>query len=76
MHLIIFKTTVATQKQALQLQPLLDELSVIRSHNFDLEDCDRILRVVSTDLQPELICELLDNQGFKCEALESFIYAM
>jgi cell fate (sporulation/competence/biofilm development) regulator YmcA (YheA/YmcA/DUF963 family) len=75
MHLTIFKTSVATQKQALQLQPFLNGLPLIREYNFDLDDCDRILRVVSTDLQPELICELLDTQGFNCEALESFIYA-
>jgi len=75
MHLIIFKTSVATQQQALELQPLLNGLPLITEHNFDLDDCDNILRVVSTDLKPEVICELLDNQGFNCEALESFIYA-
>ncbi|MCX2477458.1 hypothetical protein OQY15_00045 [Pedobacter sp. MC2016-15] len=75
MHLIIFKTSVATKKEAQQLQPLLNNMPLIKEHNFDLDDCDNILRVVSTHLQPELICELLDTQGFNCEALESFIYA-
>lgn len=75
MHLIIFKTSVATQQQALQLKPLLNALPLIREHNFDLEDCDSILRIVSTDLQPHLICDLLQTEGYICETMESFIYA-
>ena len=75
MHLIIFKTSVATREQALKLQPLLNKMPLITEHNFDLDDCDCILRIVSTELRPQAICELLNKQGFNCEALESFIYA-
>jgi cell fate (sporulation/competence/biofilm development) regulator YmcA (YheA/YmcA/DUF963 family) len=75
MHLIIFKTSVATRQQALELQPLLNNQPLITEHNFDLDDCDCILRIVSKELQPQVICELLNTQGFNCEALESFNYA-
>lgn len=74
MHLIIFKTSVSNQKQVVQLQPLLTALPLIVQHNFDLDDCDNILRIISTDLKPQVICELLETEGFNCETMESFIY--
>jgi cell fate (sporulation/competence/biofilm development) regulator YmcA (YheA/YmcA/DUF963 family) len=74
MHLIIFKTSVATQKQVGKLQSLLNALPLITECNFDLDDCDNILRVISTDLQPQVICQLLRTEGFGCETMESFIY--
>lgn len=74
MHLIIFKTSVETQKQVGKLQVLLNKLPVITACNFDLDDCDSILRIVSTELQPQVICRLLETEGFNCEPMESFIY--
>lgn len=74
MHLIIFKTSVVTQTQVLQLKPILNALPLIAEHNFDLDDCDNILRIVSTELQPQVICELLYTEGYSCEPLEHFIY--
>lgn len=76
MHITIFKTSVSTEKQARKLQPLLSAMPLITQCNFDLEDCDSILRIVSTDLQPQLICELLNTEGFHCEAMESFVYVV
>jgi len=73
MHIIIFKTSVITQGQVARLQPLITSLPVVSQCNFDLEDCDNILRVVSTDLQPQLVCGLLQTEGFSCETMESFV---
>lgn len=74
MHIIIFKTNVFTQEQAGRLQGLLSAIRSTVQCNFDLYDCDHILRVVSTDLQPERICRLLQSEGFSCEEMESFVY--
>ncbi|SEB21088.1 hypothetical protein [Pedobacter hartonius] len=74
MHLIIFKTSVDKQKHVGKLLSLLKALPPVTQCNFDLDDCDNILRVVSTDLQPQLICELLKTEGFHCEPMESFVY--
>jgi len=73
MHIIIFKTSVITQGQVARLQPLITSLTIVSQCNFDLEDCDHILRVVSTDLQPQLVCRLLQTEGFCCETMESFV---
>ncbi|MCD6065760.1 MAG: hypothetical protein K0S33_586 [Bacteroidetes bacterium] len=38
--------------------------------NFDLEDCDRILRIDSSTIPYSLISESLSSKGFVCEVLE------
>ena len=74
MHLIIFKTNVATQEEVKKLQSLLSALPPVTQCNFDLDDCDSILRIVIKDLQPKIVCQLLQKQGFHCEPMESFDY--
>ncbi|WP_442591994.1 hypothetical protein ACSBL2_12275 [Pedobacter sp. AW31-3R] len=74
MHIIIFKTSVATLQQVRKIQLLFNRLPLIIQSNFDLEDSDRILRIVSKELQPQAICNLLQTEGFNCETLESFAY--
>lgn len=74
MYLIIFKTNVVTRQQAKELEPLLTSHPQVKEHNFDLDDCDNILRIVSTRQEPRNICHLLEQQGFSCEEMESFVY--
>lgn len=74
MYIIIFKTNISSQEQSLRLQTMLGKLQEIVMSSFDLEDCDRILRIVSTNPDPEIICELFRKQGFKCEIMESFVF--
>ncbi len=38
--------------------------------NFDLDDCDKILRVESEEVIPEKISEVLICKGFVCEILD------
>ncbi|MBS1492375.1 MAG: hypothetical protein JST55_02625 [Bacteroidetes bacterium] len=38
--------------------------------NYDLDDCDKILRVESDEVIPEKISEVLICKGFICEVLE------
>jgi hypothetical protein len=74
MQIIIFKTNIATAYQVGQVHPLLTSLKHIKQYNFDLEDCDHILRVVSNGVQPETVCEVIEKAGFNCEEMESFVY--
>jgi len=37
--------------------------------NFDLEDCDKILRVETEKVTPETVITLLKSQGFECSEL-------
>lgn len=54
--LYIFKTSVQSQKDARAISRIFEANSNITHFNFDLEDCDKILRVKSESLKaPEII---------------------
>lgn len=68
---LVFRTSVDTPQQARKLKPVLDNLMHTREKwNFDLEDCDRILRVEAFTLQAGVIIEKLNREGFFCAELE------
>ncbi|MDC8001133.1 hypothetical protein POV26_08795 [Aequorivita todarodis] len=67
---LVFKTSVSVKNQVKKLRPLLDKLTRQNGNwNFDLEDCDNILRVETQLLKAENIATTLRNQGFYCEEL-------
>ncbi|TSD64565.1 hypothetical protein FFF34_011685 [Inquilinus sp. KBS0705] len=69
MDVLIFETSVGTTHEVSRIHPLLASLSEIRQYNFDLEDCDNILRVVSSGVEPQTINHMLHIAGFSCEEL-------
>ncbi|WP_252730067.1 hypothetical protein [Zobellia uliginosa] len=69
MTVLVFRTSVLRSKQIKRLKPLLNQLIKPEGKwNFDLEDCDNILRV-ETHKCPTMVTSLLKNQGFICEEL-------
>ena len=65
----VFKTNVAEVKLSeLLIQQLEDQFpdSLI---NFDMEDCDKILRVEARTITPEKIIQILNSNGYSCEVL-------
>ena len=65
----VFKTNV----QEHMAIALLGALSAAFPHcriNFDLEDCDRILRVEGSNICNETIIQLLNAHEFHCEVLD------
>ncbi len=52
------------------LAPVLDSLAGRGTWNFDLTDCDRILRIISDTVKPEAAVHLLSDFGFVCRELE------
>ena len=66
----VFKTNVIEEEQARKLvEELLAHFPQSRV-NFDLQDCDKILRVEGKQICPDTIIGLVQNQGYQCEALE------
>lgn len=66
----VFKTNVAeVDRSNLLLQRLLSHFPANKI-NFDLEDCDRILRVEGENVLPEKIMEILNEEGHFCEILD------
>jgi len=65
----VFKTSVLTKHDIQLLKPYLDTLPRIQ-WNFDLEDCDKILRIESLwGISEKIIIEVLQERGFTCEVL-------
>lgn len=65
----IFKTNVSSESMALKL---IAELVIQHENvrfNFDLDDCDRILRAEGTELKLKDIQEQLTSAGFNCELI-------
>jgi hypothetical protein len=70
MDVLVFVTNVYQPEQVSRVQPLLTAIPAIADWNFDLEDCDHILRIVSDDLSPRDVEVLLRNEGLDCYELQ------
>lgn len=69
--IFVFKTSVATKTEVSKLKPGLNKLMQTGDRwNFDLEDCDHILRVESTVNKTDNIKDVLQVAGFDCEELK------
>lgn len=65
----VFKTNVQSESQASELEWSLRH-GEIKSWSFDLEDCDRVLRVMSKTDVADFVISALKNKGFECCKLE------
>lgn len=70
MHILVFKTDVVYKSIAGKLVKQLDKMPGVIRSNFDLLDCDRILRVEANALAASQIEQLVKAQGYFCRELE------
>ena len=69
-RVLVFKTSVRQHQQVEKLKPAMNALfGKNEKWNFDLEDCDNILRVESSRLQSQEIRAILLLNGFCCHEL-------
>jgi hypothetical protein len=69
----VFKTTIKNKVQVRKISPILDELILPQGKwNFDLEDCDKILRIenLKTELDESCVLNKLNALGIKVEVLD------
>lgn len=72
-HLMVevFKTNVLSNSEALRILDRLEMEFPGLKMNFDLEDCDKILRVEGRGIFPERIIRILNARNYQCEVLLS-----
>lgn len=71
MMIEVFKTNVGDEATAEALKKSLHALLPLASVNFDLEDCDKILRVqIHLEKLQELVKVHLEEKNVYCEVLE------
>jgi len=65
----VFKTNVQEVEQSKMIVEKLLEHFPNSAINFDLEDCDKILRIHSLSISSRKIIAVLNANGFYCEVL-------
>lgn len=66
----VFKTNVRKKAQSKILLCILSEAFPSSKINFDLSDCDKVLRVEGDNIEALRIMILVKEYGFKCELLD------
>ncbi|WP_268223448.1 hypothetical protein [Sinomicrobium oceani] len=69
LEVLVFATGITTTKEANTLLELLLLHKGVKQANFDLEDIDNILRVVSCGITEEEVEQLLSVHHMQCRAL-------
>jgi hypothetical protein len=69
-RVLVFKTSVRNQADIVKLSLVLNRITKSGKWNFDLEDCDKILRVESTMSKSEDFIRALNQHAFECVELE------
>lgn len=70
MQIVIFKTNVKTRENADMVIDHITRMQPVGRVNFDLGDCDKILRIEAEEIQAQSISKLLLDLGFSCVLLE------
>jgi len=66
----VFKTNVQQTKQAEELIFVLRQKFPESKINFDLDDCDKVLRIEGKDFVSGNVMQVLKKRGFLCNLLE------
>ena len=69
MNVYVFKTSITYDDMRL-VNSILRSVIPQWKWGFDLEDCDNILRIESTENIVDLVCFHLQCEGISCEELE------
>lgn len=66
----VFKTSVKSKTQVNKLKPHIDKILPKAKWNFDLEDCDKVLRIESEENIVFTVIYFLKMHNYYCEELE------
>ena len=66
----VFKTSIKSKMQVKKLEPHINKIMPGAKWNFDLDDCDRILRIDSAENIVLKITGLLNVHKFYCKELD------
>jgi len=70
MEVLVFRTSITSYSSIATVAPALDAMAGHGNWNFALDDCDRILRIVSTSVDPSLAIFVMNELGYECSELE------
>ena len=65
----VFRTNICNEVDATVIMNILKTKFPDFRINFDLDDCDKILRIAGEEISPDYISLLVNKLGFECEQL-------
>jgi cell fate (sporulation/competence/biofilm development) regulator YmcA (YheA/YmcA/DUF963 family) len=68
-NILVFQTKVANSTEFNRLAEILDTSPEVQKWTLDQQDVDKVLRVISEELQPQDIVYLLNKNGLYCQEL-------
>jgi cell fate (sporulation/competence/biofilm development) regulator YmcA (YheA/YmcA/DUF963 family) len=68
-NILVFQTKVANSTEFSRLAEILDTSPEVQKWTLDQQDVDKVLRVISEELQPQDIVYLLNKNGLYCQEL-------
>lgn len=66
----VFKTNVQLDEEAATIAGRLSSLFPSIKINFDLDDCDKVLRIEGDNFIPCKVMEILNLYGYYCQIME------
>jgi hypothetical protein len=65
----VFKTSIGNQQESILVSNVLRVMYPAAKINFDLEDCDNVLRIENSSIPIEEVTKMLKALGYQCEVL-------
>lgn len=66
----VFKTNIEETEQAQEIVSALQQYFPGSRVTIDLDDCDKVLRINHTMVQPKEVIQLVSAKGFECSMLQ------
>lgn len=70
MDILVFRTNLRYKKNISEAVRHIEKIPGIQRWNVDLKDCDKVLRIESTNLAPHVVEKTLTDIGYFCKELE------
>jgi hypothetical protein len=68
--ILIFCTSLNNSADVQKIAPFIETMKEVLSWSVDLEDCDRVLRLVAKGLDATLVVRLLRRKGISIREME------
>lgn len=65
-HILLFKTNCFKKRDKATVKKLMEQLDGVEDWNIDMDDDERILRIISCTLNHQSIINLLNRHGYNC----------
>ncbi len=70
MEIQIFKTNISSLEEFYKIKSGLNKTNNVLKMTIDLEDIDKVLRVETINLKPNMVVETVRKYNFFCEEME------